>query len=140
MNLASLCRAFMGRRKTYSPVKVVEWPFLSKWQRKLRFQLQEGNYYVKHVPGFVWPALPYGISYISFVNQLFSKNFSVLYIYCSNLHEFLFQLKKSKHYCGICKKIWNHSDSGSWVRQFTCYSWVLFVFLIVFCLKVTTIL
>ncbi|XP_022736343.1 histone-lysine N-methyltransferase ATX4-like isoform X2 [Durio zibethinus] len=25
------------------------------------------------------------------------------------------RLTKSKHYCGICKKIWNHSDSGSWV-------------------------
>ncbi|KAK7851434.1 histone-lysine n-methyltransferase atx3 [Quercus suber] len=34
------------------------------------------------------------------------------------------RLKKSKHYCGICKKIWNHSDSGSWVRCDGCKVWV----------------
>lgn len=28
-----------------------------------------------------------------------------------------FQLKKIKHYCGICKKIRNPSDSGTWVCQ-----------------------
>ncbi|XP_015971544.1 histone-lysine N-methyltransferase ATX5 [Arachis duranensis] len=33
-------------------------------------------------------------------------------------------LTKSKHYCGICKKIWNHSDSGSWVRCDGCKVWV----------------
>jgi hypothetical protein len=26
------------------------------------------------------------------------------------------QLRKSKQYCGICKKIWHHSDGGDWVR------------------------
>ncbi|CAN1264057.1 Histone-lysine N-methyltransferase ATX4 [Linum perenne] len=34
------------------------------------------------------------------------------------------RLTKSKHYCGICKKIWNHSDSGSWVRCDGCKVWV----------------
>ncbi|KAM1126936.1 hypothetical protein ACFX13_042859 [Malus domestica] len=34
------------------------------------------------------------------------------------------RLVKSKHYCGICKKIWNHSDSGSWVRCDGCKVWV----------------
>ncbi|KAF2315482.1 hypothetical protein GH714_039911 [Hevea brasiliensis] len=34
------------------------------------------------------------------------------------------RLTKSKHYCGICKKIWNHSDNGSWVRCDTCKVWV----------------
>ncbi|XP_065867990.1 histone-lysine N-methyltransferase ATX5 [Euphorbia lathyris] len=34
------------------------------------------------------------------------------------------KLTKSKHYCGICKKIWNHSDSGSWVRCDGCKVWV----------------
>ncbi|KAK7384998.1 hypothetical protein VNO78_30705 [Psophocarpus tetragonolobus] len=33
-------------------------------------------------------------------------------------------LTKSRHYCGICKKIWNHSDSGSWVRCDGCKVWV----------------
>ncbi|KAI6697796.1 hypothetical protein NL676_017915 [Syzygium grande] len=31
---------------------------------------------------------------------------------------------KSNHYCGICKKIWNHSDSGSWVRCDGCKVWI----------------
>uniref|UniRef100_A0A2N9HXA4 Histone-lysine N-methyltransferase n=1 Tax=Fagus sylvatica TaxID=28930 RepID=A0A2N9HXA4_FAGSY len=26
------------------------------------------------------------------------------------------KLRKSKQYCGICKKIWHHSDGGDWVR------------------------
>ncbi|KAK4786720.1 hypothetical protein SAY86_010553 [Trapa natans] len=34
------------------------------------------------------------------------------------------KLLKSKHYCGICKKIWNHSDSRSWVRCHGCKVWV----------------
>ncbi|XP_015571335.2 histone-lysine N-methyltransferase ATX4 [Ricinus communis] len=34
------------------------------------------------------------------------------------------KLTKLKHYCGICKKIWNHSDSGSWVRCDGCKVWV----------------
>lgn len=34
------------------------------------------------------------------------------------------RLMKSKHYCGICKKVWNQSDSGSWVRCDGCKVWV----------------
>ncbi|KAG6715303.1 histone-lysine N-methyltransferase ATX4-like isoform X2 [Carya illinoinensis] len=34
------------------------------------------------------------------------------------------RLTKSNHYCGICKKIWNHPDSGSWVRCDGCKVWV----------------
>ncbi|KAE9587241.1 putative histone-lysine N-methyltransferase transcription regulator PHD family [Lupinus albus] len=34
------------------------------------------------------------------------------------------RLTKSNHYCGICKKVWNHSDSGSWVRCDGCKVWV----------------
>ncbi|KAJ8751913.1 hypothetical protein K2173_000659 [Erythroxylum novogranatense] len=34
------------------------------------------------------------------------------------------RLTKSKHYCGICTKIWNHSDSGSWVCCDGCKVWV----------------
>ncbi|KAF3654042.1 Histone-lysine N-methyltransferase ATX5 [Capsicum annuum] len=33
-------------------------------------------------------------------------------------------LKKRKHYCGICKKIRNPSDSGTWVRCDGCKVWV----------------
>jgi len=31
------------------------------------------------------------------------------------------QLLKSKQYCGICKKIWHHTDGGSWVRASTLW-------------------
>lgn len=31
---------------------------------------------------------------------------------------YVLQLRKSKQYCGICKKIWHHSDGGNWVRFF----------------------
>ncbi|VFQ67549.1 unnamed protein product [Cuscuta campestris] len=34
------------------------------------------------------------------------------------------RLKKSKHFCGICKKIRNPSDSGTWVRCDGCKVWV----------------
>ncbi|PON98019.1 Histone-lysine N-methyltransferase ATX [Trema orientale] len=34
------------------------------------------------------------------------------------------KLKKSKQYCGICKKIWHHSDGGNWVCCDGCNVWV----------------
>lgn len=34
------------------------------------------------------------------------------------------RLKKRKHFCGICKKIRNPSDSGTWVRCDGCKVWV----------------
>ncbi|PIA34694.1 hypothetical protein AQUCO_03700166v1 [Aquilegia coerulea] len=34
------------------------------------------------------------------------------------------RLLKSKQYCGICKKIWHHSDGGNWVRCDGCKVWV----------------
>ncbi|KAF6135874.1 hypothetical protein GIB67_014539 [Kingdonia uniflora] len=34
------------------------------------------------------------------------------------------KLLKSKQYCGICKKIWHHSDGGNWVRCDGCKVWV----------------
>ncbi|KZV46560.1 histone-lysine N-methyltransferase ATX4-like [Dorcoceras hygrometricum] len=34
------------------------------------------------------------------------------------------KLKKSKHYCGICKKIRNQADNGTWVRCNGCKVWV----------------
>ncbi|XP_057951607.1 histone-lysine N-methyltransferase ATX4 isoform X1 [Malania oleifera] len=34
------------------------------------------------------------------------------------------RLIKLKHFCGICKKIWNHSDNESWVRCDGCKVWV----------------
>ncbi|KAL5719182.1 hypothetical protein ACHQM5_011996 [Ranunculus cassubicifolius] len=33
------------------------------------------------------------------------------------------RLLKSKQYCGICKKIWHHSDVGNWVRCDGCKVW-----------------
>ncbi|URE42617.1 Histone-lysine N-methyltransferase, partial [Musa troglodytarum] len=35
-----------------------------------------------------------------------------------------FQLLKSKQYCGICKKIWHHTDGGNWVCCDGCQVWV----------------
>ncbi|XP_050280103.1 histone-lysine N-methyltransferase ATX3 isoform X2 [Quercus robur] len=34
------------------------------------------------------------------------------------------KLCKSKQYCGICKKIWHHSDGGDWVCCDGCNVWV----------------
>ncbi|KAG4950917.1 hypothetical protein JHK85_044784 [Glycine max] len=34
------------------------------------------------------------------------------------------QLRKSKQYCGICKRIWHHSDGGNWVCCDGCNVWV----------------
>ncbi|KAK9910193.1 hypothetical protein M0R45_034164 [Rubus argutus] len=34
------------------------------------------------------------------------------------------KLKKLKQYCGICKKIWHHSDGGDWVCCDGCNVWV----------------
>ncbi|XP_071732230.1 histone-lysine N-methyltransferase ATX4-like [Rutidosis leptorrhynchoides] len=34
------------------------------------------------------------------------------------------RLTKLKHYCGICKKLWNRSDTGRWVRCDGCKVWV----------------
>ncbi|XP_068644353.1 histone-lysine N-methyltransferase ATX4-like [Aristolochia californica] len=34
------------------------------------------------------------------------------------------KLLKAKQYCGICKKIWHHSDGGSWVCCDGCKVWV----------------
>ncbi|KAH9787497.1 Histone-lysine N-methyltransferase ATX5 [Citrus sinensis] len=34
------------------------------------------------------------------------------------------QLQKSEQYCGICKNIWHHSDSGNWVCCDGCNVWV----------------
>ncbi|KAM7508572.1 hypothetical protein LguiA_019025 [Lonicera macranthoides] len=34
------------------------------------------------------------------------------------------KLRKSKQYCGICKKIWHHSEGGSWVCCDGCDVWV----------------
>ncbi|XP_061372884.1 histone-lysine N-methyltransferase ATX3-like, partial [Gastrolobium bilobum] len=34
------------------------------------------------------------------------------------------KLLKSKQYCGICKKIWHHSDGGDWVCCDGCNVWV----------------
>ncbi|CAN4108422.1 unnamed protein product [Withania somnifera] len=34
------------------------------------------------------------------------------------------KLRKSKQHCGICKKIWHHSDGGNWVCCDGCDVWV----------------
>ncbi|CAH1447815.1 unnamed protein product [Lactuca virosa] len=34
------------------------------------------------------------------------------------------KLRKSKQYCGICKKIWHHSDGGDWICCDGCNVWV----------------
>ncbi|XP_051132555.1 histone-lysine N-methyltransferase ATX3 [Andrographis paniculata] len=34
------------------------------------------------------------------------------------------KLSKSKQFCGVCKKIWHHSDGGDWVCCDSCNVWV----------------
>ncbi|KAM7276275.1 hypothetical protein ACFE04_018141 [Oxalis oulophora] len=34
------------------------------------------------------------------------------------------KFRKSKQFCGICKKIWRHSDGGNWVCCDSCNVWV----------------
>ncbi|CAH9092978.1 unnamed protein product [Cuscuta epithymum] len=34
------------------------------------------------------------------------------------------KLRRSKQYCGICKKIWHHSDGGDWVCCDGCNIWM----------------
>ncbi|KAL5727003.1 hypothetical protein ACHQM5_000239 [Ranunculus cassubicifolius] len=43
---------------------------------------------------------------------------------CQNLCKHCVKLRESKQYCGICKKIWHHSDNGSWIRCKGCKIWV----------------
>ncbi|RDX76501.1 Histone-lysine N-methyltransferase ATX3, partial [Mucuna pruriens] len=38
------------------------------------------------------------------------------WIYCAG-----YKLRKSKQYCGICKRIWHHSDGGKWDLENTDY-------------------
>nr|XP_043620839.1 histone-lysine N-methyltransferase ATX3 isoform X2 [Erigeron canadensis] len=40
------------------------------------------------------------------------------------LCEHCLKLRKSKQYCGICKKIWHHSDGGDWILCDGCNVWV----------------
>ncbi|KAI4372326.1 hypothetical protein MLD38_010570 [Melastoma candidum] len=35
-----------------------------------------------------------------------------------------YKLVKSRQYCGVCKRIWHHSDGGSWVCCDGCDVWV----------------
>ena len=67
------------------------------------------------------------VSLLSFICH-YCSSVLVLCIF-SQLHEYLFQLMKSKHFCGICKKVWNHSDGGSWVRLSFIYFRVLAYFI-----------
>ncbi|KAI4355233.1 hypothetical protein L6164_004026 [Bauhinia variegata] len=41
-------------------------------------------------------------------------------LYCKHC----LKLRKSKQYCGICNKIWHHSDGGNWVCCDGCNVWV----------------
>ncbi|KAK3037321.1 hypothetical protein RJ639_032083 [Escallonia herrerae] len=40
------------------------------------------------------------------------------------LCEHCVKLRKSKQYCGICKRIWHHADGGDWVCCDGCDVWV----------------
>ncbi|KAG6592922.1 Histone-lysine N-methyltransferase ATX3, partial [Cucurbita argyrosperma subsp. sororia] len=45
---------------------------------------------------------------------------SATQLLCKRCHK----LRQSKQYCGICKKIWHHSDGGNWVCCDGCNVWV----------------
>ncbi|XP_047334284.1 histone-lysine N-methyltransferase ATX3-like isoform X2 [Impatiens glandulifera] len=40
------------------------------------------------------------------------------------LCELCTKLRKSKQYCGVCKKVWHHSDGGDWICCDGCKIWV----------------
>jgi hypothetical protein len=58
--------------------------------------------------------LYFEVIYSLAIKQSFVFVLKIAYFVSSEVIQF-WQLTKSKHYCGICKKVWNHSDSGSWV-------------------------
>ncbi|KAE8646732.1 histone-lysine N-methyltransferase ATX3 [Cucumis sativus] len=45
---------------------------------------------------------------------------SATQLLCKHCHK----LRQSKQYCGVCKKIWHHSDGGNWVCCDGCNVWV----------------
>lgn len=51
---------------------------------------------------------------VAFIVVFSSKMFQEAKLW---IYAILLQLKKNKHSCGICKKIRNHLDTGSWVRH-----------------------
>lgn len=100
-----ICRSF-GKMGTV--VMCVDYASLLKLWEIPRFQPMKGSPYAQLVLGSV--NLVGCCIYIS-TPVLCSSELLSMFILIT-LH---FQLTKSKHYCGICKKIWNHSDSGKWV-------------------------
>ena len=43
-----------------------------------------------------------------------SQKFLRWSIICES-HKFVWQLYKSRQYCGVCKKVWHPTDKGNWV-------------------------
>lgn len=46
-----------------------------------------------------------------------SSETGLLCTYCTKLYKF-------KQYCGICKRVWHHTDKGSWVQCDKCKIWI----------------
>lgn len=110
-----LCRKHL-KRKTHDPVKVVARVFLLKFLQKRLIRLPEAVLYVIPVLGFVWRVVLWCSILVRLTNILLIKCYILVILYFLKF-SCLFQLTKLKQYCGICKKIWNRSDNGSWVRQ-----------------------
>ncbi|GAB2217455.1 hypothetical protein Droror1_Dr00000647 [Drosera rotundifolia] len=76
-------------------------------------QLQDEHMYEKKRDTFLCDGCGFAYSYKSFV----MRGLQLLCKHCV-------KLLKSKQYCGICKKIWHHSDGGSWVCCDGCNVWI----------------
>nr|GLL21362.1 GDP-mannose transporter GONST2-like isoform X2 [Ipomoea trifida] len=58
-------------------------------------------------------------NYIDFGFELQSSTKSIDNLVKAEEREFGYtgQLRRSKQYCGICKKVWHHSDGGDWIMD-----------------------
>lgn len=122
----------LGKKKASRPCEGCGMSLPFKMTKKLKIAIPGGQFLCKTCARVRMTCL-----FIQCFLYKFSKRntllkvLSVIYsVYQSQLYAILLQLTKSNHYCGICKKIWNHPDSGSWVRQPTIYSKVLIFLLL----------
>jgi hypothetical protein len=79
------------------------------------------SYFVNTVKRYVASHASFGILHLSVL--IFFPIFpSFQLLMCISITTL--QLLQSKQYCGICKKIWHHTDGGNWVCCDECHIWV----------------
>lgn len=132
-------RMDMIRGKTLDHVTVVVWLFCGELWRKLKIKCPRLSFPVSIVLRSSANFFTMQFSVFTCISLIRStclnSTFLLFNWYCCLFHLldlfsaillfcfwstifYVVQLKKSKQYCGICKKIWHHSDGGNWVRFF----------------------